>query len=243
VSRALSRIEGACIQPEPKFKDNGATMSDFEQARSNMVDSQIRPNKVTDDRVLKAFGQVPREQFVPKSARGIAYVDEDISVGGGRYMAEPMILARLIQALNIGSADLVLDVGCNTGYSSTILSRLANTVVALEQDAGLAATATAVLAELSADNAVVVEGTLTEGYPSQGPYQAILINGSVAEVPAGFADQLIEGGRLATVMSQDGRMGTAVLMTKIDGHMSRRILFDAATPLTPGFEAAPSFVF
>lgn len=218
-------------------------MSDFELARSNMVDSQVRPNKVTDQRVLDAFGNVPREQFVPKSSRGIAYVDEDISVGGGRYLVEPMILARLIQALTIRSSDLVLDVGCNTGYSSAILSRLANTVVALEQDSDLTATATAVLAELGADNAVVVEGQLVDGFPSQGPYQAILINGSVADVPACFADQLTEGGRLATVVSRDGRMGQAVLITKIDGHLSRRVLFDAATPLTLGFEAKPSFVF
>lgn len=218
-------------------------MSDFAQARSNMVDSQIRPNKVTDQRILDAFLEAPREQFVAKASRGIAYVDEDIPVGNGRYLVEPMITARLIQALNIRSSDLVLDVGCTTGYSSAILARLANTVVALEQDADLVATATAALAELGADNAVVVEGPLVEGYPSQGPYQAILINGSVAEVPAHFADQLTEGGRLATVLSADGRMGSAVVMTKIGGQLSRRVLFDAATPLAPGFEAAPSFVF
>jgi protein-L-isoaspartate(D-aspartate) O-methyltransferase len=218
-------------------------MSDFDQARANMVDSQVRPNKVTDTRVLEAFAEAPREQFVSKSSRGIAYVDEDISVGGGRYMVEPMILARLVQALNIHGSDLVLDVGCNTGYSSAILSRLCNTVVALEEDADLAATATAVLAELGADNAVVVEGKLADGYPSQGPYQAILINGTEAEVPTAITDQLTEGGRLATVLAPVGRMGNAILITKIDGRLSRQVLFDAATPLTPGFEPTPSFVF
>ena len=218
-------------------------MSDFAQARSNMVECQIRTNKVTDQRVLDAFLGVPREQFVPKSLRGIAYVDEDISVGGGRWLVEPMVLARLIQALNLRASDLVLDVGCATGYSSAILARLANTVVALEEDPDLVASATAALAELDTDNAVVVEGRLAEGYASQGPYQAILINGSVAEVPAKFADQLTEGGRLATVLSDDGRMGNAVVMTKIGGHLVPSILFDAATPTTPGFERAASFVF
>jgi len=218
-------------------------MSDFAQARSNMVESQIRTNKVTDLRILDAFLDVPREQFVPKSSRGIAYVDEDISVGGGRYLTEPMVLARLIQALNIRSSDLVLDVACATGYSSAILARLANTVVALEEDSDLASSATAALAELDVDNAVVVEGRLADGYPSQGPYQAILINGSVAEVPEVFAEQLTEGGRLAAVLSDDGRMGNAVLMTKLGGHLAPRVLFDAATPNAPGFERAASFVF
>ena len=218
-------------------------MSDFAQARSNMVESQIRTNKVTDQRILDAFLDVPREQFVPKSSRGIAYVDEDISVGGGRYLMEPMVLARLIQALNVRSSDLVLDVACATGYSSAILARLANTVVALEEDSDLASSATAALAELDVDNAVVVEGRLVDGYPSQGPYQAILINGSVADVPAAFAEQLTEGGRLAAVLSDDGRMGNAVLMTKLDGHMAPRVLFDAAIPSAPGFERAASFVF
>ncbi|MEM8588046.1 MAG: protein-L-isoaspartate O-methyltransferase [Pseudomonadota bacterium] len=218
-------------------------MSDFAQARSNMVESQIRTNKVTDQRILDAFLDVPREQFVPKSSRGIAYVDEDISVGGGRYLMEPMVLARLIQALNVRSSDLVLDVACATGYSSAILARLANTVVALEEDSDLASSATAALAELDVDNAVVVEGRLVDGYPSQGPYQAILINGSVAEVPAAFAEQLTEGGRLAAVLSDDGRMGNAVLMTKLGGHLAPRVLFDAAIPTAPGFERAASFVF
>jgi len=218
-------------------------MSDFAQARTNMVESQIRTNKVTDQRILDAFLDVPREQFVPKSSRGIAYVDEDISVGGGRYLMEPMVLARLIQALNVRSSDLVLDVACATGYSSAILASLANTVVALEEDTDLASSATAALAELDVDNAVVVEGPLADGYPSQGPYQAILINGSVAEVPATFAEHLTEGGRLATVLSDDGRMGNAVLMTKLGGHLAPRVLFDAAIPSTPGFERAASFVF
>ncbi|MEM7444906.1 MAG: protein-L-isoaspartate O-methyltransferase [Pseudomonadota bacterium] len=218
-------------------------MSEFEQARNNMVECQIRTNKVTDGRVLDAFLDIPRERFTPKAQRGVAYVDEDISIGNGRYMVEPMVLARLTQALSLRATDLVLDVGCNRGYSSAILAKLANTVVAQEQDSELAAAATGVLAELSIDNAVVVEAPLTEGYPSQGPYQAILINGSVAEIPDCFADQLTDGGRLATVIASDGGMGSAVLMTKIDGRLSRRTLFDAATPLTPGFESAPSFVF
>ncbi len=145
-------------------------MVDFAAARLNMVESQLRTNKVTDLRLLGAFETVPRELFVPEPLRGIAYIDEDVALGGGRFVMEPRVLARLLQAAQPGPEDVALDLGCGSGYATAILSRLVATVVALEDDAALATAVNRTLGELEIDNAVVVEGRLTEGYPKQAPY-------------------------------------------------------------------------
>ena len=218
-------------------------MVDFAAARSNMVESQIRTNKVTDPHLLDAFETTPRERFVPEPLRGIAYVDEDVALGGERFVMEPMVLARLLQAARPGPGDVALDLGCGSGYATAILSRLVATVVALEVDAALAAAANQTLDELEIDNALVVEGQLAEGYPKQAPYNVILLNGAVSEVPLAIADQLAEGGRLVTVVSVGAGLGRATLMRRDSGVISSRILCDASVPMLPGFEAAPGFVF
>ncbi|MEE9210577.1 MAG: protein-L-isoaspartate O-methyltransferase [Kiloniellales bacterium] len=218
-------------------------MVDFAAARLNMVESQLRTNKVTNLRLLGAFESVPRELFVPEPLRGIAYIDEDVALGGGRYVMEPRVLARLIQAAQPGPEDVALDLGCGSGYATAILSRLVATVVALEDDATLAAAANRTLGKLEIDNAVVVKGRLTEGYPKQAPYNVILLGGAVAEVPAAIADQLAEGGRLVTVVSAGPGLGRATLMRRDGGVISSRVLYDAALPVLPGFEAEPGFVF
>ncbi len=218
-------------------------MVDFAAARLNMVESQIRTNRVTDLRLLGAFETVPRELFVPERLRGIAYIDEDVALGGGRFVMEPRVLARMLQAAQPGPEDVALDLGCGSGYATAILSRLVATVVALEDDATLATAANRTLGDLEIDNAVVVEGRLTEGYPKPAPYNVILLGGAVAEVPAAIADQLAEGGRLVAVVSAGPGLGRATLMRRDGGVISSRVLYDAALPVLPGFEAAPGFVF
>jgi protein-L-isoaspartate(D-aspartate) O-methyltransferase len=218
-------------------------MVDFATARLNMVESQLRTNKVTDLRLLDAFETVPRERFVPEPLRGIAYIDQDVALGDGRFVMEPRVLARLLQAAEPGPDDMALDLGCGSGYATAILSRLAATVVALEDDAALAAAANRNLAELEIDNAVVVEGRLAEGYPKQAPYNVILLGGAVAEIPAAITDQLAEGGRLVTVVSAGPGLGRATLMRRDAGVVASRVLYDAVLPMLPGFEAEPGFVF
>jgi protein-L-isoaspartate(D-aspartate) O-methyltransferase len=218
-------------------------MADYAQARRNMVDSQIRTNRVVDSAVLAAFAEVPRERFAGSHLGPVAYLDEDLPIGGGRYLVEPMVLARLIQALAIGPAHAVLDVGCGPGYSTAILARLARRVVAVEDDAPLLRRAKELLAELRADNTTLVEGPLAEGQAKLGPYDAILIGGAIAELPRALTDQLAEGGRLATVLGPDGASGAAMLYLKIGGVVSGRPLFDAATPHLPGFQKEAGFVF
>lgn len=223
-------------------------MPTYDAARINMVDNQVRPNKVTDDRVLAAMAAVPRERFVPKKFAGVAYVDEEIAVSPGRYLMEPMVLARLLQAASIAPGNVVLDIGCATGYSTAVLARLANTVVSVESDADLAATATALMSELDADNTVIVSSELIEGYADQAPYDVIVLEGAVEEVPRVLSDQLVEGGRLVAVVTGrrnrgGNRVGRAMLIRRLHGVLSSRVLFDASVPSLPGFDINHGFVF
>ena len=218
-------------------------MLDYRAARFNMVESQLRTNKVTDESVLDAFLTVPRERFVPEHLGGIAYVDEDIPLGGGRFLMEPMVLARLLQLAAVGPENGVLEIGAATGYASALLSQLATRVVAVESDAALAAIARAQLQELRLGNVTLLEGRLEEGYPAGAPYEVIVIGGAVGFVPDAIARQLAEGGRLVTVIKSSAGMGQGVLMTRIAGVLSQRAVFDAGTPFLPGFTPQPGFVF
>ena len=217
-------------------------MDEFSATRQHMVEGQIRPNRVTDARLVAAMAEVPRERFVPRNLRGVAYVDEDIEIAPGRYLMEPRVFARLVQAARIQDSDIVLDVGCGRGYSTAVLARLAATVVALESDEALAAKAGETLAELEVDNAVVVTGELTAGYPGQGPYDVIFLSGAADQVPEPLTDQLAEGGRLVAVIGGGG-VGRATLIARHDELLARRALFDAAVSPLPGFHEAPGFVF
>lgn len=209
-----------------------------------MVENQLRANRVTEERLVAALESLPRERFVAPERAGIAYVDEDLPVAPGRYLMEPMVLGRLVQALEVKPHEMVLDLACATGYSSALLARLAGTVVAVEPDAALAQQANDTLNALAVDNAVVIAGPLAEGYAKQAPYDAILLNGAVAAVPDTLFAQLAEDGRLAAVVKEGEGLGQASLFIRqAGGVVARRILFDAGTPLLPGFAKAPGFVF
>ncbi len=214
-----------------------------ELARRKMVENQLRTNKVTDEAILAAMGRLPRESFVPERYQGLAYVDEDLPIGGGRYLMEPMVLARLAQALEIDKDSIVLDVGCGLGYSTALLASLAGTVVAIEEEAELANKANEVLNEMGVDNAVVVEASLAKGYPKQAPYDFILLNGAVPEVPDRLVEQLSSKGRMALVVKGDNTMGVATLVERYGSSIAERPLFDAGTPLLPGFQRQAGFVF
>lgn len=218
-------------------------MIDFGAARLTMVDSQLRPNKVTDLAVLDAFLAVPRERFVPPALRAAAYIDDDIPLGDGRFLMQPMVLARLLQLAVITPDDAVLEIGAGTGYGTAIAARLARSVVGVECDAKHAARAVARLAELGVGNATVVEGPLAQGYPARAPYQVVLFEGRVAHIPDAIAGQVAENGRIVAVLGDGSGIGRAVLMTRTDGMLSQRPVFDAAVPALPGLERAPSFVF
>jgi protein-L-isoaspartate(D-aspartate) O-methyltransferase len=218
-------------------------MVDFTQARKNMVDCQLRTNKVVDDTLIEAFLSIPRELFVDSGHQALAYTDTDVSAGNGRKLMAPMVIAQLIQAVQARPHEVALHVGCASGYSSAILAKLVGTVVSLESDKNLAARANNNFTNLAVDNAVVVEGPLNEGYASQGPYDIICIEGAVAEIPSRLIDQLADGGRLCAVVDDGSDLGRAVLLVKKGNSVSKRVLFDATITPLPGFEVEKSFVF
>lgn len=218
-------------------------MSDFASIRRVMVESQLRTNKVTDERLLDAMAEIPREIFVPESRQEIACIDEDLPLGNGRYLLEPMVFARMVQSAEIGEEDFVLDVACGTGYSSAVVGRLARAVVAVEKDDDLVAAATGNVATVGLDNVVVEKGPVVEGWPDQAPYDVILINGAVERIPDALFAQLAEGGRLVTVVRRGLGPGEAELHIKARGVVSKRLLFDAYTPRLDDFAVEEGFVF
>jgi protein-L-isoaspartate(D-aspartate) O-methyltransferase len=216
---------------------------DYAAARHAMVESQIRTNRVVDPAIVAALGEIPREVFVSTQLRSVAYVDEAVPLGQGRYLMEPLAFASLLQAAEIRPTDIVLDVGCATGYSSAVLARLAATVVAVEEVPDFVRDANRLLAELPVLNTAVMESRLTAGCPKQAPYDAIVIEGGVEEVPEELLSQLGEGGRLACIVLGAGGFGKGTILTRVGGAIARRTVFDAGTPLLPGFKRVPSFVF
>jgi protein-L-isoaspartate(D-aspartate) O-methyltransferase len=215
----------------------------FKAARSHMLESQLRPNKVIDDRVLSAFATVRRELFVPEHLRPVAYIDEDLPLGGGRYLMEPMVAARLLQTASIARTDTVLIIGAGTGYEAALTAMLARNVVALERAPELARIARTALVEHAIGSVSVVEGPLHEGYRPRAPYDVILFGGAVAELSPELTAQLGDGGRLLAVIRPGDAVGRATLTTRTGGVLAHRVIFDAATPLLPGFAPKPVFVF
>jgi protein-L-isoaspartate(D-aspartate) O-methyltransferase len=219
-------------------------MTDFALARRNMVDGQLRPNRVTNAALLSAVGELPRERFLPKALRSVAYADDDVPLGGGRFLMEPMVLARLIQALQARPGDKVLVVASGRGYGAALLSRLVKSVVAVECDSALASSAEQTINDLGIVNIKQTVAKLENGAAADAPFDAILIEGAVHEIPRAILDQLAEGGRLTTVRAAPaGVLGVAELVVKEGGVASGRPLFDAGTPALPGFAPAPRFTF
>ena len=217
---------------------------EFAQARKTMVDCQIRPTKVTDERVITAFGEVPREAFVGRHQRAIAYIDEDLPVPGGRCMMEPMVLARMIQALSVDEGDNVLVIGCGTGYGAAILARIAASVIAVDTRFQLVEKAQETLVSIGIDNAVAIKGRLTEGFANEGPYDAILIEGAVETVSGQILTQMSDEGRLVAVWRPAGNpVGVASLWSRAGDGFSRMPMFDAQVPGLDEFRAKQEFVF
>lgn len=219
-------------------------MFDFAQARQNMVDGQLRPNRVTNPAILDAVSSLPRELFLPEGLRHVAYIDDDIPLPGGRAMMEPLVVCRMVQAADPKPTDVALDIGCGTGYTTALLSKLATTVFGIDSDPALVQQATANLAALSFDNSVIAARSMAEGWAEHQPYDVIVIGGGAVEVvPQALLDQLAEAGRLVAVVTGGRAIGTVRLYQKIGGAVSSRPLFDAGCRPLPGFAKPQTFVF
>ncbi len=220
-------------------------MGDHKMARIRMVNNQLRTNDVTDNRVLDAMSEVPRERFVPAARVPIAYSDQDILISGDgaeRYLMKPHVFAKLAQLAAIRPQDIVLVVGCGTGYSVAVLARIADSVVGIDSDPQLVETASQLIVDLGIDNAAVIERSLTEGCPAEGPYDVILIDGAIEVPPTALLDQLKDGGRLVAVEGT-GTAGAAMLYIRSGDSVAGRFAFNASARLLPGFERPKAFVF
>lgn len=217
-------------------------MIDPAVARANMVENQLRPNRIDDARVLRAMGEVPRERFVPDALRGCAYGDEDLALGGGRHLIEPLALAKLLQTAAPAAGDVALVVGDITGYATAVLARLAGSVFCLLPPGEAQGPVEARLSETGATNIALAQGAPAGGLPQQAPFDLILLVGSIPTVPAALVEQLGAEGRLVGVV-EHGRSGRVTLVRKIHGALGRVTPFDAQIHRMPGLAREPAFSF
>jgi protein-L-isoaspartate(D-aspartate) O-methyltransferase len=217
-------------------------MIDYATARANMVENQLRPNRIDEPRVLKAMGEIPRELFVPKALRGVAYSDDDLDLGQGRFLIEPLALAKLVQAAEPKAEDVALVIGDATGYAAAVLSRLVATVFLLVPPDLPTAALEKLLSELGCDNVVLHQGEPTAGHPAQAPFDLILLVGSVPTMPSTLLDQLGDGGRLVAVVEK-GRSGRVTVARKVNGAVGCLMPFDARVPRLPGLQVPIGFQF
>lgn len=206
-----------------------------------MVDTQVRPSDVTKFPIIEAMLHVPREQYLPAGLREVAYIGENIDLGGGRVALEPRTLAKMLDGLDIQPTDVVLDLGCGLGYSAAVLARLAGTVVGVESDPAHAAQAQRSLSDHDVRNASIVTGPLSAGAPKSGPYDVIILQGAVVQVPKEILAQLKDGGRIGAIFAE-GALGVVRIGHKSDQNVDWRFAFNAGAPVLPGFEAATGFV-
>ncbi|WP_305971705.1 MULTISPECIES: protein-L-isoaspartate O-methyltransferase family protein [unclassified Mameliella] len=215
-------------------------MTDFATRRRMMVDTQVRPSDVTEFPIIDAMLSVPREAFVPSDRIEAAYASEHVDLAEGRVLLDPRVFAKILDALNLTNADLVLDIGAGYGYSSAVIARIAEAVVAVEEDESLVDEAQALLTEHHADNVVLQAGALTEGAAEHGPYDAIVIEGGVEVLPEGLEAQLKDGGRIAVIFMENA-LGTVKIGHKLDGHINWRFAFNGTAPVIQGFEKKAAF--
>lgn len=217
-------------------------MMDLDSARKTMVDTQLRPSGVTDDRLIATMLWVPREKFVPEDMQTVAYSDTEVQLVGQRAMPSPAVFAKLLQLADIKATDVVLDVGCGTGYSTAVIAGLASAVVAIENDGSLVETANTVLADLDVGNAAIVEADLSEGMPSEAPFDIIILEGAVDSVSPKLLDQLKDGGTLVAMVHDRG-VPTAEVHLRTGNSVSMRKDFNMAFPAFETMQAKPEFTF
>lgn len=217
-------------------------MTDYAARRHLMVEAQLRPSAIEDERLLQAMGEVPREAFLPRALKGVAYGDEDIQLGDGRLLIEPLALGKLLQSAAIRPSDVALVIGCSTGYAAAVLSKMLTTVFCIDSNPANLARAEKVFAEIGCDNVVSIQGNPAAGHPTQAPFDVILIAGSVETVPDNLQAQLADGGRLVTIL-QKGRAGKVAVVTRVGQAFGMITPFDAAAPAVSELRPAPGFTF
>jgi len=217
-------------------------VADYQNRRTMMVDTQVRPSDVTKFPIIDALLSVPREDYVPDDKREAAYIGENIDIGDGRVLLEARTFAKMLEAAEVMPTDVVLDLGCGLGYSTAVLAQMADFVVAVEDDEGRAQEAQQTLSDHGIDNAAVFAGDLTVGAVKNGPYDVIMLQGAVEEIPAALSEQVKEGGRIVAIFAE-GALGVVRVGRKIDGVINWRMSFNAGAPVLNGFTKEAAFSF
>ena len=215
-------------------------MVDYSTRRTMMVDTQVRPSDVTKFPIIDAMLDIPREVYVPDALREAAYMGEHLALGGDRVVLEPRTFAKMLEVLDIQNDHTVLDLGCGLGYSTAVLARMADFVAGVEDDEDRATEAQSLLSENGVDNAAVLSGPLAEGAAKSGPYDVIILQGAVEEVPEALFDQLREGGRIACIFAE-GSLGVVRVGHKMNGQVTWRFAFNATAPVLAGFQKEAAF--
>ena len=215
-------------------------MTDYAARRTTMVDTQVRPCDVTKFPVIEAMLRVERELFVPRDKREAAYIGENVDLGGSRVVLDPRTLGKMLDFLNIQNDELVLDIGVGLGYSSALISRMSEAVVAVEDDPDRISEAEETLGQVGADNVVLHNGALADGAAQHGPYDVIILQGAVEHMPDAILGQLKDGGRIACIFNKDA-LGIVKIGHKLNGKVNWRFAFNAAAPVLAGFERPKAF--
>ncbi len=225
-----------------QWTHTGIAMTNYNTARTTMVDCQVRPSDVTKFPIIEALLTIPREEFVPANLKPVAYIGEHLDLGAGRMLLDARTFAKMLDAVNIQPSELVLDLGCGLGYSSAVIAHLAEAVVAVEENVELAEEAATLLSANGVDNAVVIGAPMANGAAKHGPYDVIVIQGASEQIPQSVCDQLKDGGRIAALFT-DGSMGQCRIGYKRGEKIDWRAAFSATAPVLSGFEKAREFSF
>lgn len=224
---------------------------DIERARFNMIEQQIRPWDVLDLDILELLHKVPRENFLPPAHRALAFVDMQVPLASpteealrsGRCMLEPKVEARLLQDLKVQPTDKVLEVGAGSGYMAALLASRAQRVISMEIDPEMARLARANLQQAGIHNAEVREGDGARGLAAEGPFDVILLSGSVAEVPADLLAQLKPGGRLGAIVGHEPVMRTTFIRRTGEASYTTEQPWDTLAPRLAHFPEPSRFHF
>ena len=215
---------------------------DAHQENTVMVDGQIKPLSNISPNILEALYDIDRRDYIPVKLRKFSYIEKNILIGKNRYLPKAAITAKLLSALEIENTETILIISSTMGYSAALASKIAETVICIEQDTELLNLSEKIAIENSMNNIVFIKNELDKGYPDQGPYSCILIEGAIEEEPKKILDQLTEGGRLVTILNNNEN-GSAIKYSRINGQIISQFLFSMDAPLLDSFKKSKKFNF
>ena len=207
-----------------------------------MVLGQIKPLSNISQNILEALYGIDRKDYTPIELRDFSYIEKNIHIGKNRYLLKPAITAKLLSALEVEGTETILIISSTTGYSAALASKIAETVICIEEDGDLLDFSEKIAIANSMNNIVFIKNELNKGYPDQGPYTCILIEGAIEEEPKLIIDQLADGGRLVTILN-DNENGSAIKYSKINGQITSQFLFSMDAPVLESFKKSKKFNF